>query len=1182
MGRSASLAAGPRGLLTLSLILLAALAPGTAGARWVELGGEPFAVNLIEDDGARSVIEITIGGFDATEIAIGSDSYYEIQLGGEAVHHDAGLPALPDVHRSLIIPDGREMSVRLLASEHVDLPGMPVAPSKGHLPRTIDPASVPHSFDEFYGSDGVWPAEIVEAGEPYILRDYRGLLVDANAFQYLPATETLRVHTRLLIEIAPVGPGLTNVLERSEPLLAMDPQFAKLYESQFLNFGRDRYVPVLEDGSILVICYDSFLSSVQPYVDWKLQKGFDTTMVPLSAVGSTYSQIAAYIQGEYDTSDLCYVLLVGDAEQLPRHSGGSDPCYSLVAGGDDYPDLFVGRFSAETPSQAATQVERTIRYERDVTAGEVWPQYGMGVASNQGPGDDGEYDNEHEDVIREKLLAYGYIAVDQIYDPTGTATMVANGLNEGRGIVNYTGHGSMTSWGSTGFSNSNVNALVNDNMLPFINSVACNNGTFSGGTCFAEAWLRATNGGVPTGAIACYMSYISQSWSPPMCAQDESIDLLVADEMRTIGGLWFNGSCQMMDEYGTSGVNEFKNWMLFGDPALSVRSKQAQTMAVSHTGVLLIGMSEYAVDVLGEAGALCALYADGTLYGSALTDAGGHASITLADPPAEPMTLTLTVTAYNRVTSVDDVQVLPPEGPYLVFESCVVEDAAGDNDGVLDEGETPGISITLENVGVDGTTGVSATLASGDEYVTVLEGERDYPDIPAGGFGTCVTPFLIAVAGDVPDGHPIGFTVTMLSNEGSWDGSFNLSAQAPVLAPVGCVVSDDIPGGNGDGNANAGETFYLQLRLANSGHSDAETLVGILSSMSPHVVIHDGTGDCGILYEGGDGLMGNYELELLAGCPDPGNVELHLSITGAGGYVAELDLELPVGGWFDDMEADRGWTAGGVPGDDAGSGIWTRVDPIGTEYGGFPIQPEDDHTADPGALCFVTGQGSVGGSAGENDVDGGKTTLLTPVFQLGLAESASVSYFRWYTNSRGNNPNEDWWDVEVTSDGVTWVSLEHTQASAEEWLPFEFELTDYVALTDQVQLRFVASDEGSGSLVEAGVDDFHLIPVTPVLTSVEDEAASYILRLGSNFPNPFNPKTTLHFDLPSAGVASLRIYDATGRLVTTLVDGALAAGHHELIWDGRDGSGHRVSSGVYFSSLEFGAEARTKKLLLLK
>jgi len=501
---------------------------------------------------------------------------------------------------------------------------------------------------------------------------------------------------------------------------------------------------------------------------------------------------------------------------------------------------------------------------------------------------------------------------------------------------------------------------------------------------------------------------------------------------------------------------------------------------------------------------------------------------------------------------------------------------------VLDEGETPGISITLENVGVDGTTGVSATLASGDEYVTVLEGERDYPDIPAGGFGTCVTPFLIAVAGDVPDGHPIGFTVTMLSNEGSWDGSFNLSAQAPVLAPVGCVVSDDIPGGNGDGNANAGETFYLQLRLANSGHSDAETLVGILSSMSPHVVIHDGTGDCGILYEGGDGLMGNYELELLAGCPDPGNVELHLSITGAGGYVAELDLELPVGGWFDDMEADRGWTAGGVPGDDAGSGIWTRVDPIGTEYGGFPIQPEDDHTADPGALCFVTGQGSVGGSAGENDVDGGKTTLLTPVFQLGLAESASVSYFRWYTNSRGNNPNEDWWDVEVTSDGVTWVSLEHTQASAEEWLPFEFELTDYVALTDQVQLRFVASDEGSGSLVEAGVDDFHLIPVTPVLTSVEDEAASYILRLGSNFPNPFNPKTTLHFDLPSAGVASLRIYDATGRLVTTLVDGALAAGHHELIWDGRDGSGHRVSSGVYFSSLEFGAEARTKKLLLLK
>ncbi len=144
--------------------------------------------------------------------------------------------------------------------------------------------------------------------------------------------------------------------------------------------------------------------------------------------------------------------------------------------------------------------------------------------------------------------------MDEIYDPTGTAAMVSAALNDGRSIINYCGHGSQTSWGTTGFSNANVNALINDNMLPFIFSVACVNGQFEGATCFAEAWMRATHNGNPTGAIGTYMSSINQSWNPPMCAEDACDDLLVQDQKHTFGGLCYNGSCQMMDEYaGTDG-----------------------------------------------------------------------------------------------------------------------------------------------------------------------------------------------------------------------------------------------------------------------------------------------------------------------------------------------------------------------------------------------------------------------------------------------------------------------------------------------------------------------------------------------------------------------------------------------------------------------------------------------------
>ena len=1163
-----------------SILLLTCFVP-LAGAEWIDLGGDDFEVRLIESDGLRTVYEITVGGFDAEPVLIDGETYYSIGLAGESVDLEAGYPALPDVRRAVIIPNDRTVALTLLEVESVDLPGMPVIPSKGNLLRSVDPATVPYEFGDIYTNGEIWPMSAADLDAPHILRDYRGVMVDANVFQYLPQTQTLRVHTRMLLEVSPAGVGDINVLNRASAPEKMDSQFAKLYEGHFLNFGAgDRYTPVVEDGSLLIVAYDAFVANMQPLVDWKMQKGIDTKLVSTSETGTTATQIMAYIQNEYNTSNLGYVLLVGDGPQIPIPSGGSDPMYSLLAGSDSYPDAFIGRFSAENATQVDTQVERTIHYERDVAGGENWMQYGMGVASNEGPGDDGEYDNEHEDVIRGKLLGYGYSGVDQIYQPSGTAAQVSSALNAGRGIVNYTGHGSTTSWSTTGFSNTHVNALVNDDMLPFICSVACNNGTFTSTTCYAEAWLRATNGGTPTGAVATYMSYISQSWNPPMCGQDEIVDLLVNDQMRTIGGLYFNGSCQMIDEYGSSGVNEFENWTIFGDPSLAVRTMQPSAMVLNHSGALFIGMGTYDVSIPGLEGALCALYADGVLYGSALTNAAGVATITMAEPPASPMGLTLTVSAYNKITAVEAVEVLPPSGPYLVFNDCTVSDDDGDNDGMLDEGEDVGIWVSVENVGVDLTTGVYGLLSSDDEFVTIVEGGRSFVDVYPGGTGSCIEPFLVSVAGDIPDGHLVSFDLEMQSDQGNWDMSFSLSAQAPVLA-CGALTVVDLPYGNGSGTADAGETITLRMMVGNTGSSDCGAALGTLSCSDINVIIHDAAGACAAIPVDGEALMASFEVEILAGCPEPSSIVFELLVEGESGYSALVDFELPVGGWFDDFEIDRGWTVG-APGDDAATGIWTRVDPIGTEYNGYQIQPEDDHTPAPGTMCFVTGQGSVGGAVGENDVDGGTTTLLSPVFNLADATSATLSYWRWYTEDKGTNAGDDYWDVDVTADGVNWVSLEHTNVSDESWVPMSFELGEFVALSSTVQLRFIASDEGANSLMEAAVDDVLLNAQWSIQTDVDESAIPARLALGANFPNPFNPKTTLRFDLPEKGQVDLAVYDVRGRRIATIASGMMDAGSYELIWNGVDESGKPVASGVYFSRIAFGKDVLTNKMIMLK
>lgn len=88
--------------------------------------------------------------------------------------------------------------------------------------------------------------------------------------------------------------------------------------------------------------------------------------------------------------------------------------------------------------------------------------------------------------------------------------------------------------------------------------------------------------------------------------------------------------------------------------------------------------------------------------------------------------------------------------------------------------------------------------------------------------------------------------------------------------------------------------------------------------------------------------------------------------------------------------------------------------------------------------------------------------------------------------------------------------------------------------------------------------------------------------LRENYPNPFNPQTTIEFGLPQSARTRLTVFDVRGRRVTTLVDEALDAGHHRVVWDGTDGNGSRVASGVYFYRLDAPGFASQKKMLLLK
>ncbi len=187
------------------------------------------------------------------------------------------------------------MAVRVLESSWVEYGGTPVAPSKGNLLRTVDPSSVGYEFGGVYRDGGVYPESAAYGREPYIMRDYRGMVVVVNPFQYDAGREVLRVCSRMVVEVSAVGVGKANVLTHRPERL--NGEFDRMYRELFVNYDQTshRYTPLDEAGGMLVICYGDYMTAMGPFVEWKRQMGMSCEMVSVATAGGTSTAIKAYI-----------------------------------------------------------------------------------------------------------------------------------------------------------------------------------------------------------------------------------------------------------------------------------------------------------------------------------------------------------------------------------------------------------------------------------------------------------------------------------------------------------------------------------------------------------------------------------------------------------------------------------------------------------------------------------------------------------------------------------------------------------------------------------------------------------------------------------------------------------------------------------------------------------------------
>ncbi len=1228
----------------LFIILTLLLCLGMLAAEQISVGSAANEIRLLTAQPGDMILELNLANFERQAVEIDGQIYYDLSIPKGGLTLERGLPQVPILAASVIIPNTAKMQLEVLDSEYIDL-DMKVAPSKGSLTRNIDPATVPYSFDPFYQSQGFWPEVQAELSEPFILRDYRGITVRFTPFSYYPATGTLRVFTKIKVAISQNGTDLTNSL--NAPKNSYSKEFEGIYRNMFLNFGMAKYPSLAEEGRILVIKHSMFDDAIVPWLEWKRQNGYVVDVVDVSVAGPSASNIKTYIQNQYNQNNgLMFVQIMGDSQQVPsltHQYGGSDPSYALLAGNDSYPDIYVSRFSAESAAQMQIQVRKVVEYERDRDASDTWLIQGMGIASNEGgggQGDNGESDQQHMEIIRGKLLNYGFSTVDQLYQTMGAnATQVSNNVNAGRSLINYVGHGLDDRWGTTGFSNSHVNMLTNDNKLPIIFSVACLNGNFVSRTCFAEAWLRAKNDvtGNPTGAVAMYASTVNQDWSPPMRAQDEFADLLVNESKYTLGGLCYNASSKMIEVYGSRGSDEYKNWHIFGDASMMVRSKIPVPLTATYMENLLMGMDTFSVTTVP--GARVTLYADGVVYAHGIANAAGLAALTLDVLPEQPMDLILTITAPNHESLVTTLSVIPADGAYICLGDMTVVD---DNNNVAEYGETVTLHFDLNNVGNDNAENVLLNITLDSPYVSLLNSQDQVSLIEAHSSGATVQGFELQIANNVPDQHVVGLElqITTAAQE-EFTYTRNLIINAPKLE-FGDVTVDDVLG-NGNEALDPGETVNIFFKIHNNGHAAINNLSGFMVVNDVFHIAEPVSIEFSTLEANAEVDLA-YTITFSSQIP-VGTIVNMTTMAFGGEYSTARTYSLSLGQVQETFEGGLNqfpWLFT--------NGEWTPTAASSYNSSFAAKSPTISHnqattmsvtlnSESPGVISFwkkvsseynfdwlkfyindnLQGQWS-GTTDGWSQV-----TYTTPAgmntykweyskdsMTSSLQDCAWIDDIAFPTTGEVMDPpivnieqrelvfgaipvGEEACQTLFISNPSTSVLLGHAE------VPEPFSLIDDSGQRHQ-GMNIVLSPKGFMELnvgfvpLSVGVFNESLTIITDATepnvvinlsgegtaVSNDDNVQQVITALKGNFPNPFNPTTNIAYSLKETAKVKIEIYNLKGQLVKTLVNDTLPKGEHRTTWNGQDQHGNSVSSGIYFYKMQVGDYTSTKKMMLMK
>lgn len=808
-----------------------------------------------------------------------ADRYAVLYMEGFGSTGAIGTPSLPELVKLVELPLGGKAVATVVEADYDTLPAsvlgitLPVMPQQPSRSKSDTSPFVLHKDAQAYATNAFYGNAAVTVKNIGVSRDRNLAEVHYMPLRYNPVTGQMIFCKSVTVAIRTQNANIAATMQMKS--LHHSNAFGSATSvANRLDNGKavNRSAPI----HYLIVAHSMFRGKLDDFIAWKRRQGMIVTVgyTDDANVGTTASSIKAYIKGFYTNATQrrpapTYVLLVGDKEQIPESMSSSQAGYAHISDlqyftwtDDNLPDCYYGRFSAQNEMQLTPQVEKTLMYEQYTFPDDNFLSRAALIA-----GVDGGYESDNAyrycDPTMDYVAKY-YVNGSHGYDtvsfyknntnqnPSGASitgssqsNSASNQLlqfyNDGFGWVSYSAHGDIDQWYQPNITNSNVSQMSNEKKFGVMIGNCCLTNHFNTDECFGEALLRKDG---YKGAVSyvggsnvtywyedfCWAvgmrsnSVINNSYDAPYIAsQMGAYDRLFhthgedfSDWNISMGSIIHAGNMAVQSSSSSLANYYWQIYHLMGDPSLMPWLGKAQTMAVDAPSTMLSSLTALSVNVPPYS--YVALTNGDSLIAAAYADGTGNA--TLGFEALVPGTSAqLAVTAQNYKPFFQDINVVSPNGPYVVVDSI---------DAVLTSGKVAAIDLHLTNVGTATATNIGVQVSvNGSHLLNLAPMRRNYPssyNLASHANATIDKADSVRVWPTVADGTSTTIAATVYWTSGDETKSFTRTFHKTVSSPALAATMST------EGNV-------ITIDNANSGSSPFGSGTATLVSASPELVI---------------------------------------------------------------------------------------------------------------------------------------------------------------------------------------------------------------------------------------------------------------------------------------------------------------------------------------------------------